>query len=119
MQRSKTHWISKTIRSGGIAGLIVGTPIFLFLARHLRKARRTRPEMQGSRIRKWLTYLSLVVAGCTLVGDAISLIYNLLKGDMTTTFVLKSLVLALIAGAIFIYFLKDAERGDDFDPEAG
>ena len=74
--------------------------------------------MQRSRIRKWLTYISLVIAGCTLVGDGISLVYNFLGGDLTTRFVLKSLVVAVIAGAIFTYFISDAEKGDkgDVDP---
>lgn len=102
------------IRSA-ISGLVVGLPIFLYLAHILRKARRTKPELQRSRIRKWLTYLSLVVAGCTLVGDATSLIYNLLSGELTITFLLKSLVVAVIAGAIFAYFIRDAERGDALD----
>lgn len=101
----------RQIRSG-VSGLIVGAPIFFFLARLLSKARKKDPELQRSQIRKWLTYLTLVVAGATLVGDAISLVYNLLDGELSTRFTLKSLVIALIAGSIFIYFLKDAERDD-------
>ncbi len=100
------------IRSG-ISGLIVGAPIFFFLAHILTRARQKSPELQRSQIRKWLTYLTLVAAGSTLVGDAISLVYNLLDGEVTTRFVLKSLVIALIAGTIFVYFIKDAERGDE------
>jgi len=103
--------IERQIRSG-ISGLIVAAPIFFFLARLLSKARKKDPELQRSQIRKWLTYLTLVIAGATLVGDAISLVYNLLDGDLTTRFILKSLVIALIAGSIFVYFLKDAERDD-------
>ena len=74
--------------------------------------------MQRSRIRKWLTYVSLVVAGCTLVGDGMSLVYNFLGGDLTVRFVLKSLVVAVIAGAIFTYFIGDAEKGDQGDVDA-
>lgn len=102
---------SRQIRSG-VSGLIVGAPIFFFLARLLSKARKTDPELQRSPIRKWLTYITLVIAGATLVGDAISLVYNLLDGELSARFVLKSLVIALIAGSIFVYFLKDAERDD-------
>ena len=96
----------------GISGLIVASPIFFFLARFLSKARQKDPELQRSQIRKWLTYITLMIAGTTLVGDAISLVYNLLNGELSTRFVLKSLVIALIAGSIFVYFLKDAERED-------
>jgi len=112
--------LSRTARSlrGGIAGLVVSLPIFLLIARILQKSRRTNPEMQRSRIRKWLTYLSLVIAGCTLVGDAISLLTQLLNGDLTLRFTLKALVIGGIAGGIFFYFIGDAEHGDDHDQQA-
>jgi len=107
----RASWTVRQMRFG-ISGLIVASPIFFFLARFLAKARRADPELQRSQIRKWLTYITLVIAGATLVGDAISLVYNLLDGELSTRFVLKSLVIAVISGAIFVYFLKDAERDD-------
>lgn len=97
---------------GAIAGLIVGTPIFLWLARILLRARAANPALQRSRIRKWLIYVSLVIAGMVLVGDAISVVYNFLGGELTTRFLLKSLVVAGIAGAIFAYFIRNAERDE-------
>jgi len=97
---------------GAISGLVVGLPIFLWLARSLLRARKDNPTLQRSRIRKWLIYISLVIAGCVLVGDAISLLYSLLNGDLTLRFALKSLVVAAIAGAIFGYFITHAERDE-------
>lgn len=109
--------IERQIR-GGVAGLIVGAPIFFFLGRLLIRARKKDPELQRSQIRKWLTYITLVIAGATLVGDAISLVYNMLDGELSTRFILKSLVIALIAGSIFVYFLRDAERDVKGDSDA-
>lgn len=103
---------------GAIAGLIVALPIFIFVARALQKNRRNNPMMQRSRIRKWLTYVSLIIAGCTLVGDGISLVSQFLNGDLTLRFTLKALVIALIAGGIFGYFIRDAEEGDKHDQVA-
>ena len=97
---------------GGISGLIVGAPLFFYLGRYLGKKRRANPELKRSQIRKWLTYLTLIVAGATVLGDSISLVYSLLDGDMTMRFFLKSLTVGLIAGGIFLYFIKDAERDD-------
>lgn len=97
---------------GAVAGLIVGTPIFLWLARILLKARKTNPALQRSRIRKWLIYISLVIAGAVLVGDAISLVYSFLSGELTWRFTLKSFTVAAIAGAIFGYFITSAERDE-------
>lgn len=109
-----TYWggrLDHQIR-GAVAGLIVGTPIFLWLARILLKARKSNPALQRSRIRKWLIYISLVIAGSVLVGDAIALVYNFLNGELTWRFTLKSFVVAGIAGSIFGYFINNAERDE-------
>ena len=97
---------------GAVAGLVVGTPIFFWIARILLRARANNPALQRSRIRKWLIYVSLVIAGCILVGDATSLVFSFLSGELTTRFVLKSLVVAAIAGSIFGYFITNAERDE-------
>ena len=106
-----TNRLDHQIR-GAIAGLIVGTPIFLWLARILLKARKNNPALQRSRIRKWLIYISLVIAGAILVGDAIALVYSFLNGELTLRFALKALVVAAIAGSIFGYFITNAERDE-------
>jgi MFS family permease len=104
------------IRSA-IAGLVVGTPLFAWLALHIRKQRRTNPAMQRSRVRKWLTYIALIIASCTLIGDAISLVYSFLAGELSTRLLLKLLVVALLAGGVFFYFIRDAEEGDKNDQQ--
>ena len=101
-----------------IAGLVVGAPIFAWLAIHIRKQRRTNPAMQRSRVRKWLTYIALIIASCTLIGDAISLVYSFLAGELSTRLFLKLLVVAILAGGVFFYFIRDAEEGDTHDQTA-
>jgi MFS family permease len=98
-----------------IAGLVVGGPLFAWLALHIRKQRRTNPAMQRSRVRKWLTYIALIIASCTLIGDAISLVYSFLAGELSTRLLLKLLVVAVLAGGVFFYFIRDAEQGDSND----
>jgi hypothetical protein len=97
---------------GAVSGLVVGTPIFFWLARILLKARKNNPALLRSRIRKWLIYVSLVIAGCVLVGDATALVYNFLSGELTLRFALKAMVVAAIAGSIFGYFITHAERDE-------
>ncbi len=101
-----------------ISGLVVGAPIFGWLAMHIRRQRRTNPAMQRSRVRKWLTYVTLIIAACTLVGDLIALVYGFLAGDLSSRLLLKMLVIALIAGGVFLYFIRDAEKGDENDQQA-
>ena len=105
------------IRSA-ISGLVVGTPLFAWLALHVRKQRRTNPAMQRSRVRKWLTYVTLIIASCTLIGDAIALVYSFLSGELSARLILKLLVIAILAGGVFLYFIRDAEKGDEHDQQA-
>jgi len=95
-----------------IASLIVAFPIFLLTARSLARAAARDPERRGSKIRKWLTYLTLFVAAAVLTGDLITLLYNLLGGELTVRFLLKTGVVAVIAGGIFGYYLWDL-RGEE------
>lgn len=98
-----------------IAGLVVGGPLFAWLTLHIRKQRRTNPAMQRSAVRKWLTYITLIVAACALIGDAISLVYSFLAGELSARLILKLLVVAILAGGVFFYFIRDAEEGDAND----
>jgi hypothetical protein len=111
-------WSRDTQIRSSIAGLVVGTPIFAWLALHVRKQRRTNPAMQRSRVRKWLTYVTLIIASCTLIGDAIALVYNFLSGELSARLILKLLVIAILAGGVFLYFIRDAEKGDEHDQQA-
>jgi hypothetical protein len=97
---------------GAISGLVVGTPLFAWLGWRIYKQRRANPAMQRSAVRKWLTYVTLVIAACVLVGDAIGIVYNFLSGELSTRLGLKLLVVAAIAGSIFAFFIRDAERGE-------
>jgi hypothetical protein len=48
----------------------------------------------------------LFVAACVLIGDVVGLIYGLLGGELTVRFVLKTLIVGGIAGAVFWYYLS-------------
>ncbi len=89
------------------ASVLIAFPVFLYVARYLGKELARSPVKRLSAIRRWLTYLTLFLAAVVLVGDMITLVYNLLGGELTSRFVLKVLVAGLIAGAIFGYYLTD------------
>lgn len=93
-----------------VASLVIAFPVFLFVARHLGKDLARNPVKRLSAVRRWLTYLTLFVAATVLVGDLITLVYNLLGGELSMRFVLKVLVVGLIAGAIFGFYLRDLRR---------
>ncbi|MBI4458282.1 hypothetical protein HY633_04940 [Candidatus Uhrbacteria bacterium] len=93
-----------------VASLIVAFPLYLWLSSLTMKAIEADPEKRGSKIRKWLTYLTLFVAAGILIGDLISLLFNLLGGELTARFMLKTLVVLLIAGTVFGYYLWDLRQ---------
>jgi hypothetical protein len=92
------------------ASLIVAFPVFLALSVKLRREIRIEPARRLSPVRRWLIYLTMLVAAGFIIGDAITLVYNLLNGDLTVRFVLKVLVVAAITGTIFGYFLQTTRR---------
>jgi hypothetical protein len=96
-----------------IAILIVAFPLFVFMNRLVSHALRRDPAKRASKVRKWLTYLTLFVAVCVLLGDGSTLIYNLLSGDLTSRFLLKALTVAIVAGSVFWYYFRDLRRDDD------
>jgi hypothetical protein len=96
----------------GIASLVVGYPIFLYLGARLGAARRKNPERRTSRIRSWLTYITLIFAAVTLIGDLVAVVYQFLAGEIGARFMAKAGVVAIISGAILWNYSRDAERTD-------
>ena len=93
-----------------VSWLIIAFPVFAFVAYYIAKEVAKRPTKRLSPIRRWLTYLTLFIAASTLIGDLTTLVYNVLAGELTTRFVLKVLVVILIAGSVFGYYLSDLRK---------
>ena len=109
-------WFPDPLRFGGgvprtaIASLIVAFPIFLVITRALHKGADKDPERKESRIKKWLTYLTLVIAAGVLIGDLITVLSSLLGGELSMRFFLKASTVFLVAGSIFGYYLSDLQK---------
>ena len=87
-----------------LAVVMVSFPLFIFLSRILHAEFTKHPEKLASGIRKWLTYLTLFVTACTLIGDVITLFFFLLDGELSTRFILKVLAVFLMSGLPFWYY---------------
>ena len=90
-----------------VASLVVACPVFLGVSRSISRDLATDPSKRASKVRRWLTYLTLFVAAGVLIGDVTTLVYNLLGGELTGRFVLKALTVGSIAGTAFWYYLSD------------
>ena len=107
----RTEYVESGIR-WATAAFIVAFPVFLFTAWKTGKEVAADPTRRNSAIRKWLTYMTLLVAASVIVTDGITLIYNVLSGELTLRFILKVLVVAAIASAGFGYYTWSI-RADD------
>lgn len=90
-----------------VATLLVAFPVFAFSAHRLGREVTRDPSRRLSAVRRWLTYLTLFLAATALVCDLITLVYNVLGGELSLRFVLKVLVAGVISGAIFAWYLSD------------
>ena len=95
-----------------VASLIVAFPVFLYTSWLTGRLIEQDPVKRLSPVRRWLTYLTLFVAATTLICDGVTLVYNLLSGELTVRFVLKVVTVALIAGTAFLYYLADLRRDE-------
>jgi hypothetical protein len=99
-----------------LASVIVAFPLYLWLTGLLTRRVQRDPELRGSKIRKWLTYLTLFVAAGTIIGDLITLLTRLLEGELTPRFLLKVLTVLVIAGMVFVYYLTDLRPEEKESP---
>lgn len=90
--------------------LIVVFPVFLFIFSRLRKEYLATPEKREIKARKWLVYLTLFISAVTVIVDLIFLVSNFYSGDLTTKFLLKTLVVLVVAAAIFWYYIRDVKQ---------
>ena len=90
-----------------LAVLVVAFPVFFWVSRTLHKDVVTEPAKRDLRVRRWLLYFTVFVAGLMIIGDLITLIQSFLNGDLTTAFILKVLTIFFIAGTILFYYLSE------------
>jgi hypothetical protein len=90
-----------------ISALVVGYPLYYLTMRlWFRKFREDEGKTESS-LTKILTYLALLIASLTIVGDLIATVYTFLQGEISARFFLKALTILIIAGMIFgFYFLE-------------
>lgn len=103
------QWQMRGLRSS-LAGLIVTGPLYAWLTWREETRVARDPGAQRSAIRKWMVYLLLLLTSGILVGDLIWLLGRFLNGDLTTIFVLKSGIVGLITGGIFLFYSDIVRR---------
>lgn len=93
-----------------MASLLIVYPVHCYVMWLLYGDYAAHPEHRELRIRKWLVHFTLFVAAIVMTGDLVTLVYNFLGGELTARFVLKVLTVLVVAGMIFIFYLRDLKN---------
>lgn len=99
-----------------IAALVIAFPLYVAAVRLWFRRYREDEGKEESKLTKWVTYLVLLVASITIVGDLITTLNTFLSGEITARFFLKALTIIVIAGMVFgFYYLerKKVQYGQD------
>jgi len=88
-----------------MASILVALPIYLFVMRLILRESAGNEERIESGVRKWLTYIALLLAATGVVCDLVCFVDYFLKGEITPRFALKCFVVLAICGSIFAYYL--------------
>lgn len=96
--------------AGSLAALIVAFPIYLLVMAYILRRVEVHENKLDSPVRKWLTYLALLVAASVVLGDLIAFLTHLLQGGLTARFLAKDAVVLIIAGGVFWYYMGAVQR---------
>jgi len=88
-----------------MASIAVAFPIFLLVMKLIFGEAANAPERLQSGVRKWLTYIALLVTAVAVICDLIWFFDYFLTGELSVRFVLKSVTVMLISSGIFAYYL--------------
>jgi cell division protein FtsB len=95
-----------------LSAVIIAFPIYLLITRAVLREAAADPEKLDSAIRKWLTYMALVIAASIFMGDLITALAFLLRGEITSRFLAKSLVVLTLSGGVFYYYFGGLSKGN-------
>jgi len=101
-----------------IASVLVAFPVYLLLSRAVIRDGRENPGKLSSPVRKWLTYMALVIAAGVFIGDLITVLAYFLRGEATSRFLAKALVVLLLSGGVFFYYFSGLRKPEEVPDEA-
>lgn len=93
-----------------LARLLVAYPVYLLLMRRLLKDLSVYREKTYSGVRKWLTYIALLIVALVGIGTLMAFLTSFLRGELTLRFLLKVLVILAIDGGVLAYYSQWIQR---------
>lgn len=93
-----------------IAALAVSFPIYIWALWFWFKSFRGSKDLEESKLSKWITYIVLLLAGGTIIGDLITILYNFLQGEFGMRFLLKAVTILVIAVFVFAFYFLERKK---------
>jgi Domain of unknown function (DUF5671) len=87
-----------------LAAVMVAFPLYLLVSQVVLREAVADPDKLDSGIRKWLTYMALVVAASVFMGDLITVLAYLLRGELTSRFLARCFVVLVLSSGVFWYY---------------
>ncbi|HXR97282.1 MAG TPA: DUF5671 domain-containing protein [Terriglobales bacterium] len=91
----------RTEIADSLASVIVALPIFIWLT----KLSLRDPDRPASAVQRWLTAIALAIAAAIALGFLVGVLSDFLQGNLTARFALHVVVVLVITGGIFTYYL--------------
>jgi len=63
-------------------------------------------------VRKWLTYMALVIAAGCFIGDLVTTLTYFLRGEITSRFLAKAFVVLVLSGGVFSYYYGGLRKAE-------
>jgi hypothetical protein len=86
------------------AVLIASLPVLLLVRRAIMRDIALNPANRIAPVVRTLAYITLLITSLIMVCDMVVVLMGFLNGDLTITFILKSVVVLLLAGGIFLWY---------------
>ena len=96
--------------NGSLAVLIIAFPVFVKLWQIIQRDIAEDKEKANLRVRTVLLYLAIFISGIVLIADLITLVSGWLNGSLTLQFILKVIVVMVVAGMTFSYFRNELKQ---------
>lgn len=106
-----TAWAYRDLKFS-IASLIITAPLFIVLANYIQKYIKSERISLESQVRKWLSFVTIFIASCIIIGVLIGIIVNYLDGNLSLRMFLELVVVLAISTMILLYNIFDIRRQD-------
>ena len=88
------------------AVLIASLPVLLLVRRAIMRDITLNPANRIAPVVRTLAYITLLITSLIMVCDMVVVLMGFLNGDLTLTFILKSIVVLLLAGGVFLWYIS-------------